>query len=130
MGNRRGAEESTRACRYRALLEMPSSASSRKGSATSDDMRARRTARLHLRSTLDRACLTVADDGAGFPFQGCYDRAARDARNVGPASLRKRVASLGGELELTSEPSGSRLDISLPLERLARPRPIARSAAA
>ncbi len=42
----------------------------------------------------------------------------------------KRVASLGGELELTSEPFGSRLDISLPLKRLAWPRPIARSAAA
>jgi signal transduction histidine kinase len=89
-----------------------------------------RVARLHLCSTLDRACITIADDGVGFPICGSFDLAALDARDAGPASLRKRVASLGGTLQLASDPSGSRLDIGLPLNRFAWPHQVTRSAAA
>jgi signal transduction histidine kinase len=89
-----------------------------------------RHARLHLRTAFERAFLTVADDGVGFPFRGQYDVAALGARNIGPASLQKRVVSLCGELVLTSELSGSRLDIVLPLTRRGLPGPAIPTAAA
>jgi signal transduction histidine kinase len=59
--------------------------------------------------------IAVADNGCGFPFRGRFDLADLTTRQIGPKSLRERVASLGGELILTSELSGSRLEISLPL---------------
>ena len=59
--------------------------------------------------------ILVADDGCGFPFRGRFDLVDLMARQIGPKSLRERVASLGGELILTSELSGSQLEISLPL---------------
>ncbi|HEX7271823.1 MAG TPA: histidine kinase [Casimicrobiaceae bacterium] len=61
--------------------------------------------------------ITVTDDGCGFPVRGRFNLAELTARRVGPRSLRERVASLGGELVLTSSLSGSRLEISLPLDQ-------------
>jgi signal transduction histidine kinase len=63
----------------------------------------------------DPVRITVSDDGSGFPFRGRYELAELTARRIGPRSLRERVALLGGELVLTSEPSGSQLDIRLPV---------------
>ena len=65
----------------------------------------------------DKVCITVQDDGCGFPFQGRYDLAALIARGLGPISLRERVAALRGELILNSSVSGSHLEITLPLGR-------------
>ena len=60
--------------------------------------------------------MTVADDGCGFPFRGRYDLAKLMEKQIGPRSLRDRVAELHGELVLTTELSGSQLAISLPAE--------------
>jgi signal transduction histidine kinase len=72
--------------------------------------------------------IAVADDGCGFPFRGRFDLADLTAKQIGPKSLRERVASLGGELILTSELSGSRLEISLPLVEHPRRSPARNSA--
>jgi signal transduction histidine kinase len=69
-----------------------------------------------LQITRDRVHITVADDGAGFPFHGRYDLPTLVQRRLGPRSLKERVASLRGELVLTSSKSGSRLEMSLPLQ--------------
>jgi signal transduction histidine kinase len=61
--------------------------------------------------------ITVADDGAGFPFRGRYDLAKLTEKQVGPRSLRERVATLRGELILNSELSGTQIDISLPTDQ-------------
>jgi signal transduction histidine kinase len=63
----------------------------------------------------DRIRIAVADDGCGFPFRGRFDLAQLSARGIGPRSLKERVASLNGDLVLSSELSGSRLEISVPL---------------
>jgi signal transduction histidine kinase len=61
--------------------------------------------------------ITVADDGCGFPFRGRYDLAELREKQVGPRSLRERVAQLRGELVLNSGLSGSQLEISLPTDQ-------------
>ena len=65
----------------------------------------------------DRVHLVIADNGCGFPFRGRYDLTALNARNWGPVSIKERVASLHGELVLTSTMSGSRIEILLPHRR-------------
>lgn len=66
-----------------------------------------------------RVGVEVADNGSGFEFKGRYTLDDLRAANLGPRSLRERVAALGGSLILDSEPSGARLDIELPrTERL------------
>jgi signal transduction histidine kinase len=59
--------------------------------------------------------IAVADDGHGFPFRGRYDHVTLARGELGPASLRERAASLGGTLTIDSQPSGSRVEIALPL---------------
>jgi signal transduction histidine kinase len=59
--------------------------------------------------------LAVTDDGNGFPFQGTYDFTRLTALKLGPVSLKRRVATLGGRLEIASSDTGARLDIWLPL---------------
>jgi signal transduction histidine kinase len=67
----------------------------------------------------DRVRLVIADDGCGFPFQGSFDLKTLNARALGPASIRERVAVLQGGLMLLSTTGGSRLTITLPRARLA-----------
>jgi len=62
----------------------------------------------------DPVRIIVSDDGCGFPFRGHYDHAELAARRIGPRSLRERVGLLGGELALTSELSGTEIDVTLP----------------
>ena len=69
----------------------------------------------------DGVCLTVTDDGRGFPFRGRYDLAMLTKRQIGPVSLKERVASLYGELVLTTTPAGSCVEISLPLDQRRMP---------
>jgi signal transduction histidine kinase len=63
----------------------------------------------------DKLCITVKDNGCGFPFHGRYDLASLIARELGPVSLRERVAALRGQLILNSSVKGSSLEITLPL---------------
>jgi signal transduction histidine kinase len=72
-------------------------------------------------TSTDHACLTLSDDGGGFPFRGRYDLATLNDRNLGPRSIRQRVIALQGEFVLTSALSGSRLEIRLPFARQSRP---------
>ena len=46
--------------------------------------------------------ITVADDGVGFRFRGHYDHVALTVLNLGPVSLRERIAGLGGALSIDS----------------------------
>ncbi len=57
----------------------------------------------------------VTDDGHGFPFEGQYNHAMLVQNNLGPVSLRERVASLGGEVSVESSSSGSKVEIHLPV---------------
>lgn len=57
--------------------------------------------------------IVVTDDGHGFPFHGRFDLAALDEMRRGPATLKERVASLGGEMILLSSPGGARLEIRI-----------------
>ena len=61
--------------------------------------------------------IVVADNGCGFPFRGRYDNAALDALNIGPATLKERIASLQGTLVVESSGSGARLEMTVPLKR-------------
>ena len=64
----------------------------------------------------DRMRIVVADDGRGFPFRGLHDHAALTEMNLGPVTLRERVASMGGSLSIDSGETGSRIEITLPLK--------------
>jgi len=59
--------------------------------------------------------IVVADNGRGFLFHGRRDHAALTELNLGPVTLRERVASLGGELAIESAGTGARLEIALPI---------------
>jgi signal transduction histidine kinase len=61
--------------------------------------------------------IVVADNGCGFPFRGQYDNDALIALNIGPATLKERIASLQGTLAVESTANGARLDITVPLNR-------------
>lgn len=61
----------------------------------------------------------VSDNGHGFPFAGRYSGHDLAAQNLGPRSLRERVAALDGTLELESSAAGAQLDILLPLPEAA-----------
>ena len=61
------------------------------------------------------ACLyEVADNGHGFGFEGRYDLPELTRMNLGPVTLKERVASLGGAFTLESRTSGAVLEITLP----------------
>ena len=59
--------------------------------------------------------IEVSDDGHGFPFQGKYDLLSLLGAGRGPASLRDRIASLGGSLHLSSTLQGSHLEMVVPM---------------
>jgi signal transduction histidine kinase len=59
--------------------------------------------------------IVVSNDGRGFPFRGRLDHEQLAAQNAGPASLRERVHSLAGTLAIESMPTGSRVEISVPI---------------
>ena len=62
----------------------------------------------------DRLRVVVSDNGSGFPAAGHFDHATLVRSNVGPASLRDRVAALGGQLTIDSSELGARVEIVLP----------------
>ncbi len=61
-------------------------------------------------------CITVADNGNGFPLlAGEYDLASLKATQAGPGSIVARVGALGGSLTINSSQSGACLRIRLEL---------------
>jgi signal transduction histidine kinase len=75
--------------------------------------------RLGVHLTANSVLLRIEDDGAGFAFQGVYDLDALAAFGVGPQRLARRVAMLGGTMNLDTRRSGTRIEITLPRERSA-----------
>ena len=62
----------------------------------------------------DAVCVTVRDDGVGMPA-GRLDEAARAGRLGVAASIRSRVAELGGAVTITSAPgAGTCVEITVP----------------
>ena len=59
--------------------------------------------------------VTVSDDGRGFAFRGRYDSVTLTALKLGPLSLKRRIATLGGALDIVSTEKGARLEVRLPL---------------
>jgi signal transduction histidine kinase len=59
--------------------------------------------------------LQVADNGRGFDFAGRLDLPALQAMRKGPRVVQERVRTLGGLLEIESQPgTGARIEITLP----------------
>ena len=68
-----------------------------------------------IESANGRVELSVQDDGSGFPFAGSYSLEELDLLRLGPASIRRRVRGLGGEMTLDSQPGlGASLRIRIP----------------
>lgn len=65
----------------------------------------------------DQIRVTVSDDGCGFPFRGRYNLSTLINMQLGPESIKQRIASLGGQLSIDSSESGARLEILLPVRR-------------
>jgi signal transduction histidine kinase len=61
--------------------------------------------------------IAVADDGQGFPFSGRYTLADLAREQIGPRTLRERVLSLGGTMQLETGEGGSRVRLTVPLAR-------------
>lgn len=59
--------------------------------------------------------VTIEDDGRGFAFTGVRDHATLAESKSGPRSLRERVSSLGGRIEVESTAAGSRVALFIPL---------------
>ena len=59
--------------------------------------------------------LVINDDGQGFPFSGRLSMSELDGMRRGPAVIKERVRSIGGEMTIESTPGqGSRLEIIIP----------------
>jgi signal transduction histidine kinase len=59
--------------------------------------------------------VTIDDDGRGFDFAGRLSFAELEATGKGPAVIKERLRSIGGELALESVPGrGARLELLLP----------------
>ncbi len=59
---------------------------------------------------------SVDDNGTGFPFGGTYNLDELDLLRLGPASIRRRVRGLNGDLILVSTPGrGSSMKVRIPL---------------
>jgi len=59
--------------------------------------------------------IQVEDDGSGFPFAGKFNLEELETLRMGPESIKRRVRSMEGELELESRPGrGAVLSIRIP----------------
>jgi len=64
--------------------------------------------------------VTIEDDGAGCGFRGCMSLAEMDAAGLGPAMIKERVRSLGGNLRIESSPGkGTRIEVTVMKEAYA-----------
>lgn len=53
----------------------------------------------------ERLEITVEDNGCGYPFSGSYSLDELELLRLGPASIKRRVRLLGGDMTLESRPS-------------------------
>ena len=85
--------------------------------ATSNALKHAHASQVSIHVDVSRVGLTivVADDGRGFAFRGRLEHEALMGAGVGPASLRERVAALHGRLAVESTPTGSRVEIRIPV---------------
>ena len=59
--------------------------------------------------------LVINDDGNGFPFVGRFTLRELDCLRRGPAVIKERIRTIGGDLTIESTPGhGSRLEITIP----------------
>lgn len=59
--------------------------------------------------------ISVDDDGTGFAFSGTFSLDELDLLRLGPQSIKRRVRSLGGDLQIESRPGhGAGLKIRVP----------------
>ena len=74
-----------------------------------------RTALVRFASENGQWMLMIDDDGKGFDFSGRHNITELDQIRRGPATIKERVRSIGGDLVIQSNPGeGSRLEITLP----------------
>jgi signal transduction histidine kinase len=62
-----------------------------------------------------RVFLLVDDNGQGFSFAGRFSGDELDRLRLGPISIKERTRSIGGVLNIESNPGhGSRLTVEIP----------------
>ena len=59
--------------------------------------------------------LVVIDDGCGFPFRGRYPHARLREVPHCPVSLFERTSALGGQMNIESTDTGSRVEFAFPV---------------
>jgi signal transduction histidine kinase len=75
---------------------------------------------VRLSTTNGACCLSIDDDGCGFPFRGRLSQADLEATRKLPVVINERVRQIGGALTVESDPGrGSRLEIAVPLSHYA-----------
>jgi two-component system NarL family sensor kinase len=62
----------------------------------------------------DQIVLTMQDNGIGFDVAKLLAAPASVASGIGLRSIREQAAALGGRLEITSGPGGTKLELSAP----------------
>jgi PAS domain S-box-containing protein len=73
-------------------------------------------ARIHLHHDSRSLTLEVADQGHGIPAPPAGQAGAEGTGGVGIAGIKERMRELGGHLEIESDPKGTTVRASLPLE--------------
>ena len=74
-----------------------------------------RNVRIEIAARQEHWFLVIEDDGRGFDFSGRLSQAELDATHKGPAVIRERVRSIGGQLTIESTPGrGARLEVEFP----------------
>jgi signal transduction histidine kinase len=74
-----------------------------------------RHALVRLSSSSGEWCLTLEDDGKGFPFSGRHTQEELDQMGKGPSIIKERVRLIEGALTVESNPGlGTRLEIKVP----------------
>jgi len=74
-----------------------------------------RHALVRLSSNSSEWCLTMEDDGNGFPFSGRFSQDELDQMGKGPTIIKERVRLIEGGLTVESNPGvGARLEIKVP----------------
>ena len=75
---------------------------------------------VRLKGTRDHVALTIVDDGVGFDVEKAW------GKGIGLISMRERLESIGGRLDVRSKPgAGTRLEVTVPLRTVASGKNIA-----